>query len=275
MSDNKEKLPISVLIASCNEGHLLEDCLKSLAFCDEIYFVNLGSTDKSVEIAKKYATKIIEYQKVEMIEEIFPKFIPKLQNDWVLLIDPDERIDTLLQLDIIKFLKDLPSDCGKINAPIRYYYKQKALKGTVWGGNKHGRLLIRKSACLIGNKVHIAISLKDGFKQYKIEHKGDNVNHHYWVQSFDQMLEKHKRYTQKEGKAKYSKGERYSVYKLIQESIRSFNDCFFKYKGYLDGLTGFFLSLFYAWYQWSSMLSLKKYQKKIKNGSIDRIANKK
>jgi glycosyltransferase involved in cell wall biosynthesis len=264
-----DKLPISALVASYNEGHLLEDCLKSLQFCDEIYFVNLGSSDNSIEIAKIYATVIAENEKVNTIEQIFPKYIPLLKHDWVLLIDPDERLDVELQKDILTFLKNPPEDCGKINVPIRYYYKNKALKGTVWGGLRFGRLLIKKSNNEISNNVHIAVNLKPGFNKYTIPYKKDNVDHHFWASNYEQMLEKHKRYVQKEGKAKYSKGERYSIYKHLKETIQSFYDCYFKYKGYLDGYTGLFLSVFYAWYNWASILSLKKYQKQIQNGTIE------
>lgn len=166
-----EKLPISVLIASCNDGPLLEDCLKSLWFCDEILLVDLESTDSSLEIAKAYNTSIHQHKKVELVEFLFPEFIPKLKNDWVMLIDPDERIDPELETDIRDFFKDIPVDCGRINVPIVYYYKNKALRGTVWGGNKSGRLLIKQSACHIGNNVHTAIQLKEGFITYKIKEK--------------------------------------------------------------------------------------------------------
>jgi hypothetical protein len=263
------KLPISALVASCNEGHLLEDCLKSLQFCDEIYFVNLESTDNSIEIATEYVTRIVSFKKVETIEEILPVFIQKLKHDWVLLIDPDERLDPELQKDIKFFFSIIPDDCGKINVPIRYYYKNKALKGTVWGGVRFGRLLMQKSKNEISSSVHIAINLKQGYRKYTIPYNKINVDHHFWVSSFDQMLEKHKRYILKEGEAKYRKGERYNTYRLVKVTIESFYNSFFRHKGYLDGFTGLFLSFFYAWYNWESILSLKKFQKKIQNGTIN------
>jgi hypothetical protein len=258
------KLPISAIVASCNEGHLLEDCLKSLQFCEEIYFVNLDSTDNSYEIALKYATSLSHYNKVDTIEEIFPVYIPKLKNNWFLLIDPDEVIDIELKNDIIAFFNEVPVDCGRINVPIRYYFKRKALKGTIWGGKRHGRLLFNRSACEISDKVHIAINLKNGYKKYSIPYKDKNVDHHYWATSFKQLYEKHKRYSENEGPAKYINGERFSLSKLFMESISAFNTSFFKLKGYLDGILGLKLSLFYSWYIWSSIISLRDYQKKQK-----------
>jgi glycosyltransferase involved in cell wall biosynthesis len=261
-----EKLPISVLIASCNDGLLIEDCLKSLGFCDEIILVDLESNDNSAEIASKYGAVIYQHKRVEMVEYLFSEYIPKLKNDWVMLIDPDERIDPELEADIRNFFKDIPADCGRINVPIVYYYKSKALKGTVWGGDKSGRLLIKQSVCNIGNNVHTAIQLKETYITYRIRRKGNNVDHHFWVQSYEQMLEKHKRYIEKEGKARYDKGERYTFIKAFKAGMHAFYQSYFQYKGYKDGYTGCFLSAFYAWYNWSAWQSLKHYQRAIKNG---------
>ena len=261
-----DKLPISALVASRNEGNLLADCLQSISFCDEIMLIDLESIDDTIELAKKFTHRIITAQKVEMVEHLFPEYIPQLRNEWVMLIDPDERIDPKLELDIRDFFADIPSDCGKINVPIQYYYKNKALKGTVWGSEKTGRLLIKQTACNIGSNVHIAISLKPGFQTYRIKKNKDNVDHHFWVQSYAQMLEKHKRYIQKEGKSKYDRGERYTFFRQYKATISAFTESFFKCKGHKDGFLGLFLSGFYAWYIWSSWQSLSVYQEQIAHG---------
>lgn len=263
------KLPISAFVVSCNEGFLLENCLSSIQFCEQIVLVDLKSSDNTLQIGNLLASCTFQEDKVELVEHLFPKYIPQLQHDWVLLIDPDERIDPELKDDIFDFFKNIPANCGKINVPIQYYYKNIALKGTVWGGkNKTGRLLIKKSSCTISGNVHTAVQLREGFMTYRINREGNNIDHHYWVQSFDQMLEKHRRYTLKEGKSKYDKGERFSYLRLFNQSFQAFWESYFTCKGYSDGFLGFFLSSFYAWYIWSSWLSLKKYQKDIKNGLI-------
>src|SRR5690606_39194351 len=97
MINISKQLPISVLIASHNEANLLEDCLKSLWFCDEIILVDLQSIDETLSIANMYVNRIIEHPKVDMVEDLFIEHIPILKNDWVILIDPDERIDALLE----------------------------------------------------------------------------------------------------------------------------------------------------------------------------------
>ena len=44
-------MPLSVTIITHNAGSLLEACLKSASFADEIVVVDSGSTDGTVELA--------------------------------------------------------------------------------------------------------------------------------------------------------------------------------------------------------------------------------
>src|SRR5574343_1849069 len=129
MSEIQKKLPISVLIASHNEGHLLEECLKSVEFCDEIVGINLESTDNTKVIMEKYCTTYLEHKRVPIIEEIHQVFIPKLKNDWFILIDPDERIRPELAADICKYIQNPEPYKSLIRAYLWYYFKGKKLKG--------------------------------------------------------------------------------------------------------------------------------------------------
>jgi glycosyltransferase involved in cell wall biosynthesis len=53
------KLPISAVILTYNEEKNIEICLKSICeWISEIFIVDSGSTDKTIEIAKKYTDKI-------------------------------------------------------------------------------------------------------------------------------------------------------------------------------------------------------------------------
>ncbi len=52
MSDDRETL--TVAITTKNAGHLLVDCLASVAFADEIIVVDMFSTDETAEVCAKY-----------------------------------------------------------------------------------------------------------------------------------------------------------------------------------------------------------------------------
>ena len=260
---DNNKLPVSALIGTCNEAHLLRECLDSIQWCDEILVVDLQSSDQPERLIRNHE-KIEPHVRVARIEDIFPEFIPKLKHDWVLLIDPDEVLDPELQKQLREFIPQAPEDAGRINTPIRYYFKKHALKGTIWGGRRIGRLLIHRERVNIADTVHTAINLKEGFRTHKIRHAGNNVDHHYWMNSWSQLFEKHRRYLKGEGLNMYNEGKRYNLPAQIWAGVDAFRESFFKCRGYLDGFTGLALSCFWIWYQVGKWRSLRHYQRMLK-----------
>jgi glycosyltransferase involved in cell wall biosynthesis len=256
-----EKLPISALVASYNEGHLLQDCLESLQFCDEIFFVDLGSTDQSIDIANKIATKTVQFHHVSRIEEIHPIFIPQLKNEWFILIDPDERILPELALDIKKIVQEAEPELAMVRVPMFYYFKNKLLKGTVYGGLIYARLLFNRKGIKVNSDVHANILLKEGFSRRKIAYTENNFDQHFWCNSWAHLLDKQRRYLLGEGQAQYNSGKRYSRSTQWKCTLIKF---YFSYKGkqgYLDGFRGFLLSLLAARYEFLSWSELRKYEK--------------
>lgn len=259
-----EKLSVSVLVASCNEGHLLEDCLKSLQFCEEVYFVNLGSSDNSVEIAKKYATIVEEFNKVPRIEDMHPLYIPKLKHDWFILIDPDERIRPELAEDIKKYIQNPEPFKSLIRAYLWYYFKGQKLKGGPYKTPVRGRLLFYRPGINISDEVHTGITAKPGYGIAEIPLTGKNYDEHFWCNSWKQLKDKHTRYAKGEGKVLYQEGNRFSWFKLIFKTIQAFFYAFIKQEYYRDGITGLKFSYHEGRYSYISWMSLRKYQAELK-----------
>jgi glycosyltransferase involved in cell wall biosynthesis len=88
------KIPISVLIPAKNEEANLPACLESVNRADEVFVVDSQSSDRSAEIAKNYGAKVVQFQfngrwpkKKNWSLENLP-----FRNQWVLIVDCDERI---------------------------------------------------------------------------------------------------------------------------------------------------------------------------------------
>ena len=255
------KLPISAFVASCNEGHLLEDCLKSIQFCDEIVGVNLESTDNSKELMLKYCTSYIEHKRVTIIEEIHPIFIPQLNNDWFIVIDPDERILPALVHDIANILKEADNKLAVIRVPMYNHFNGKKLDYTVYGGLISFRLLFKKQGVNLNTNIHSGITLKEGFERRKIQFTGQNYDQHLWSSGWVQLFEKHRRYLKSEGQAQYNLGKKYSFKQQWKDTFFKFYYSYKGKQGYKDGFRGLMLSLFAAWYEFKKWNSLKIYQK--------------
>ena len=52
---------LSVLIITKNEEELIQECLESISWADEIIIIDSGSSDNTIEIAQKYGAKIYHY----------------------------------------------------------------------------------------------------------------------------------------------------------------------------------------------------------------------
>lgn len=98
---------LSVIVLTKNEEERIQACLESVRWADEIIIVDNGSTDKTLEIAKKYTSKIFNY-KNEDYAAFRNMAFEKTSGDWVLYIDPDERILS----DLKDELKELMNNSG-------------------------------------------------------------------------------------------------------------------------------------------------------------------
>lgn len=267
MIETKERLPITAFVASCNEGHLLERCLQGLSFCDEIYVINLASTDNTCDIANQYGAKVLQYPRYSIIEEAHVHAIPMANNNWILLTDPDEVISITLANKIISLYSSKEiEEYSAVRVPMQYYFKGKPLKGTVWGGDSNCRLLFLKRDIQLSNLVHKGVQLPENSKFLQVKREcPEMVIHHYWITSYRSFVEKVNRYIKKEGEKMYEDGIRYSFPKQLKNSLSSFKTCFITSKGYKDGVVGLILSViwsYYVFYSWNSLLNYSKKEAK-------------
>ena len=123
----------SVIIIAKNEEQMIGDCLRSVCqSADEIILVDSGSTDKTMEIAKKYSARIISLP-TEKLE--FAKWrnagLKAAKGDWVFYLDADERVTPELQKEIEKAIGDTKYVTYAI--PRRnYYLGRKMHYGGAW-----------------------------------------------------------------------------------------------------------------------------------------------
>ncbi|MEY2977327.1 MAG: glycosyltransferase family 2 protein [Prochlorotrichaceae cyanobacterium] len=102
------KVPVSVLIPAKNEEANLPACLASVAIADEIFVVDSQSTDRSVSIAESQGATVVQFEfngtwpkKKNWALENLP-----FRNDWVLIVDCDERIPPELWAEIATAIKN-------------------------------------------------------------------------------------------------------------------------------------------------------------------------
>lgn len=94
------KLPVSVCMIAKNEEEYIEQCLKKLLrYGMEIVVVDTGSTDRTKEIASKYADKLFDFVWCDDFSAARNFAIGKASNNWVLILDCDEYVQ---EIDVAK-----------------------------------------------------------------------------------------------------------------------------------------------------------------------------
>ena len=59
--NSENKVPVSFLIPIKNEASNLPRCLASIAWAAEIFVIDSGSTDESVDIAQSHGAKVVQF----------------------------------------------------------------------------------------------------------------------------------------------------------------------------------------------------------------------
>lgn len=127
-----KKLPIEVIILTYNEELNIEDCLKSVyGWVEDIFIVDSFSTDRTLEIARKYTDKIYQHP----FENHAKQFNWALNNlpiktDWIMRLDADERVTPELKEELMEKLDKFSNDITGL------YVKRRVLFMGRW--IKHG-----------------------------------------------------------------------------------------------------------------------------------------
>ena len=232
-------MKISVVINTYNEEKNLARCLESVkGFADEIILVDMQSTDKTVEIAKKYGAKIFYHDYTRYVEPARNFALSKATGDWILLIDADEELTESLAKRLKLVLKD--SKTGYVEIPRKNIIFGKWIEHSCWWPDYLVRFFCRGKV-KFSDKIHVP-PVTSG-KGLKLEAREENALIHHNFQTISQFLERLNRYTDIQSEELMKEGYRFKVEDLIFKPSNEFFSRFFAAEGYKDGVHGLALGL--------------------------------
>jgi glycosyltransferase involved in cell wall biosynthesis len=221
---------ISAIVITKNEEKMINDCLESLKFCDEIVVVDNSSIDSTVKIARGFTDKIFSIN-MNDFSEMRNLGKEKARNDWLLYIDADERVSDSLRKKIIK-LTSKTEDAG-----FEIHRKNNFLgRWMEHGGweNEHLLRLMKKDK-LRGwyGKLHETAKV-DG-RIGKIEEDILHFSH----RSLFNMVEKTNKWSELEAESRFKNHHpQMTTLRFIKLFIRDFLTRIFVRRAYQDGTVG-------------------------------------
>lgn len=109
------RVPISVCIIAKNEEKHIEECLKRLQdYGFEIVVTDTGSTDKTKEIAEKYADKVLDFVWIDDFSAARNFCASHASNNWILSLDCDEYINSIDVSVLRMLMQKFPKYAGVI-----------------------------------------------------------------------------------------------------------------------------------------------------------------
>jgi len=236
------KANLSVALATFNEEENIGRCLASVShLADEIVVVDGSSTDKTVEIAKKFGAKVTITDNPPIFHINKQKAIDQCSGDWILQLDADEEITPELALEI----KQIAKEGSQFSA---FWIKRKNHFLGRWlkKGGQYPDPVIR-----FFKKGKARLPCKSVHEQMVVEGeigwlKNDML--HFSVPTFSRYLTNSNRYTSLTAKEFKEKKLKINLFNhlnyLFWKPIKVFFDIYFRHKGFQDGFCGFVFALF-------------------------------
>lgn len=225
---------ISAVVLARNEEKDIEDCLKSLSWADEVIIVDDHSTDKTVQIAKKYTNRILTRSLDEDFASQRNFGLEKAKGEWVLFIDPDERIDKKLVSEIKEAIEENRFDglCFKRQD----YFLGRWLRFGETAGVRLLRLAKKNSGKWV-RPVH---------EVWEVEGKvGELIEpiSHFSHPHISEFVEKISLNTTIDAQYYYKQGKKFSLFELLFFPKAKFIKAYFLKLGFLDGLPGLIMAV--------------------------------
>lgn len=231
---------LSVTIITLNEEDNIRAALESVKWADEIIVVDSGSTDRTVEICKKFTDKVHHQDWLGMNGQ---KACAKehATGDWLLNIDADERVSSELAIEIKSVLEN-GSDIDGFFVPRKVHFLGRWINHSGWYPDHKLRLFKKAKGRWAGTDPHDEVAV-DGKTSYL---KADL--YHFTYKDIENFVNVVNNFTTVAAAEYEKKGKSFGFINIVLRPLFTFFKKYIIKQGFRDGLPGFFISASSAYY---------------------------
>jgi glycosyltransferase involved in cell wall biosynthesis len=251
-------MKLSVILITKNEAARLPRCLESVrGLADEIVILDSGSTDATLEIARRHTDKVYSSPDWPGFGPQKNRALDHATGDWVLSLDADEWLTPELAAEIRQTLQAptaavyeiprLSSFCGR---PMRH---------SGWWPDHVARLFRRGAARFSDDLVHERLV----FDGQAVALRG--ILHHESFRSLEEVLNKANAYSSQGAQQAFVRGRSGSLGKAIAHAAWTFIRTYWLRRGFMDGREGLMLAISNAegvYYRYLKLMYLAERKKR-------------
>lgn len=242
---------VSAVIITYNEEANIRRTLQKLHWCDEIVIVDSYSTDNTVNICREFNCTVY-FKEFEGYGSQKRFAVAQATHNWVLCIDADEVLGDELVQEIIALPAEEARTHSGFSFRMNLVFLGKEFKHGKESGRYFTRLFNKQQGGFNNDKVHEAIKVNGPVK--KLNH----IILHYSYTSLHQCLEKNNRYSTLSAEMAFSKGKDKPMAVILLGLPFNFIKYYFLERNILNGVKGFYWSVFSTYYHFSKHVKLKE-----------------
>jgi glycosyltransferase involved in cell wall biosynthesis len=250
------KTPVSAVLITRNAAPVLDACLESLAFADDIVMVDSASTDGTLEIAARRGARVVQKEWLGYGRQ--KQFaVEQAKHDWVLCVDADERISPELAASIEQAIAHPVSPVYRMARRNRFLGR--------WLGHGEGypdwspRLFNRMNARWSDDLVHekVLFAVTPGTLAGDLLHDS--------LDDLTTYLERQNRYTTLAARQAFERGRSAGAFHMLLSPVVRFFKFYVFRLGFLDGLPGLLhisIGCMNSYMKYAKLIELRKAEQK-------------
>jgi glycosyltransferase involved in cell wall biosynthesis len=249
--------PVSATLITYNEQANIEGALASLTWADEIVVLDCGSTDRTLEICRRFTDRIFHRDWTGFVDQ--KNFaVEKASHNWIFSLDADERASPELRQEIHR-LRSRAFSLGGYRIPRVAFFMGRWIRHGDWYPDYQLRLFDRRRGRWQGGRVHESVKINEepGLLKGEI--------HHYTYRSLSDYLKRLETYSSLAAADYQQRGKTATGLKLLGNPIATFARAYLLKGGFLDGVPGLMVAAMGAVSVFFKYAKLYELQQKIES----------
>jgi glycosyltransferase involved in cell wall biosynthesis len=223
------RAPVSVVIAARNAAALIGDCVASVGWVDQVLVVENDSVDDTLGAARRAGAEAFSHPFVTIGRQRNAA-IERARNEWILVVDADERCTPELAAEVRDILERGPGHAA-YRIGRRNFFLGREIRHGGWERDRPVRFF-RRTLRYDERPVHEHVMTRGraGMLRARLVHRPYG--------SLDEYFEKLDRYSRWWAEQNHARGQRGSALAVVTRPPARFVAMYVLRGGFLDGARG-------------------------------------